>query len=111
MVAGSDDVLTVSDRAALALAPAFGIRLLDPPLPLPPYSLNLLCTRGSRRSRRTAGCGGLRPRRDPRPPPSPPRPPAPRAGGAAPPDGAALAFHALQLSISSISGAAQLRRP
>ncbi len=42
MVAESDDVLTVSDRAALVLAPVLGLRLLEPPLPLTPYTLNLL---------------------------------------------------------------------
>lgn len=42
MAAGSDDVLTVSDRAAVALAPTLGLRLLPPPLPLAPYALNLL---------------------------------------------------------------------
>ncbi|MFM2140824.1 MAG: hypothetical protein RLZZ25_1089 [Gemmatimonadota bacterium] len=42
MAARSDEVLTVSDRAALALAPTLGLRLLEPPLPLEPYPLNLL---------------------------------------------------------------------
>jgi DNA-binding transcriptional LysR family regulator len=42
MAASTDDVLTVSDRAALALAPTLGLRLLEPPLPLAAYSLNLL---------------------------------------------------------------------
>lgn len=42
MAAGSDAVLTVSDRAAHALAPQFGLRVLPPPLPLPPYALHLL---------------------------------------------------------------------
>jgi DNA-binding transcriptional LysR family regulator len=42
MVAGSDDVLTVSDRAAAALEDTLGLRLVDPPLPLAPYGLNLL---------------------------------------------------------------------
>ena len=42
MAATTDDVLTVSDRAALALAPTLGLRLVEPPLPLPAYSLNLL---------------------------------------------------------------------
>lgn len=42
MAATTDDVLTVSDRAALALAPTLGLRLLEPPLPLPSYALNLL---------------------------------------------------------------------
>jgi len=42
MAAQSDDILTVSDRAATALAPTLGLRLVEPPLPLPPYALNLL---------------------------------------------------------------------
>jgi DNA-binding transcriptional LysR family regulator len=42
MAASTDDVLTVSDRAALALAPTLGLRLVEPPLPLAAYSLNLL---------------------------------------------------------------------
>jgi len=40
--ATSDDVLTVSERAASALAPVLGLRLLEPPLPLAPYALHLL---------------------------------------------------------------------
>lgn len=42
MAAASDDVLTVSDRAAAALAPALGLRLVEPPLPLRSYGLHLL---------------------------------------------------------------------
>lgn len=42
MAAESDDVLTVSDRAAHALAPRLGLRVLDAPLRLEPYGLNLL---------------------------------------------------------------------
>ena len=42
LAAVTDDVLTVSDRAALALAPALGLRVIEPPLPLSSYSLNLL---------------------------------------------------------------------
>ncbi len=42
MAAESDDVLTVSDRAARALAGTLGLRLLEPPLPLDPYALHLL---------------------------------------------------------------------
>jgi DNA-binding transcriptional LysR family regulator len=42
LAAATDDVLTVSDRAALALAPTLGLRLVEPPLPLSSYSLNLL---------------------------------------------------------------------
>ena len=42
MAAATDYVLTVSDRAARALAPMLGLRLVSPPLPLSGYSLNLL---------------------------------------------------------------------
>jgi DNA-binding transcriptional LysR family regulator len=42
MAASTDYVLTVSDRAALALAPMLGLRVMEPPLPLATYSLNLL---------------------------------------------------------------------
>ena len=42
MAATTDYVLTVSDRAALALADTLPVRILEPPLPLAPYSLNLL---------------------------------------------------------------------
>lgn len=42
MAAESDDVVTVSDRAARALAGTLGLRLVEPPLPLAPYSLHLL---------------------------------------------------------------------
>jgi DNA-binding transcriptional LysR family regulator len=42
MAAQSDEILTVSARAAAALAPLLGLRLLEPPLPLSPYALNLL---------------------------------------------------------------------
>ncbi len=42
MAATSDDVLTVSDRAAAALAPVLGLRLVAPPLPLAAYALHLL---------------------------------------------------------------------
>ncbi|MBI5536494.1 MAG: LysR family transcriptional regulator [Deltaproteobacteria bacterium] len=42
MAAQSDDILTVSDRAAAALAPMLRLRLVEPPLPLSPYALNLL---------------------------------------------------------------------
>lgn len=41
-VAAGDHVLTVSERAAAALAPRLGLRLLEPPLPLPAYPLNLM---------------------------------------------------------------------
>jgi len=42
MAATTDYVLTVSDRSALALADTLPVRILEPPLPLAPYSLNLL---------------------------------------------------------------------
>lgn len=42
MASQSDDVLTASDRAAIALAPTLGLRLIEPPLPLRPYALSLL---------------------------------------------------------------------
>jgi len=42
LAAATDDILTVSDRAALALAPTLGLRIVEPPLPLSSYSLNLL---------------------------------------------------------------------
>ena len=42
LAATTDDVLTVSDRAALALAGTLGLRIVEPPLPLASYSLNLL---------------------------------------------------------------------
>lgn len=42
MAASTDYVLTVSDRAAVALADTLGLRVVEPPLPLSPYSLNLL---------------------------------------------------------------------
>jgi DNA-binding transcriptional LysR family regulator len=42
MASTSDAVLTVSDRAAAALAPTFGLRIVEPPLPLPSYALHLL---------------------------------------------------------------------
>lgn len=38
----TDCVATLSDRAAMALAPTLGLRLLEPPIPLEPYALNLL---------------------------------------------------------------------
>lgn len=38
----TDCVLTVSDRAAQAMAGTLDLRLLGPPLPLSPYALNLL---------------------------------------------------------------------
>jgi DNA-binding transcriptional LysR family regulator len=40
--AQSDSVLTVSDRAARALAPTLRLRVIEPPLPLSSYALNLL---------------------------------------------------------------------
>jgi DNA-binding transcriptional LysR family regulator len=42
VAATTDCVLTVSDRAARALAGTLGLRLLEPPLPLSPYALHLL---------------------------------------------------------------------
>lgn len=42
MAACTDYVLTLSDRAALALASTLGLRVVEPPLPLATYSLNLL---------------------------------------------------------------------
>jgi DNA-binding transcriptional LysR family regulator len=42
LAAATDYVLTVSDRAALALADTLGLRIVEPPLPLSSYSLNLL---------------------------------------------------------------------
>ncbi len=42
MVAESDAVVTVPERVARATASRLGLQLLDPPLPLQPYSLSLL---------------------------------------------------------------------
>jgi DNA-binding transcriptional LysR family regulator len=42
LVAETDYVLTVSERIATALAPRFGLRVLEPPFPLDPYALSLL---------------------------------------------------------------------
>jgi DNA-binding transcriptional LysR family regulator len=42
MAATTDYVLTVSDRAAMALAKTLHLRIVEPPLPLSPYALNLL---------------------------------------------------------------------
>lgn len=42
LAASTDYVLTVSNRAAAALAPTLDLRLLEPPLPLSPYALSLL---------------------------------------------------------------------
>lgn len=42
MAATTDYILTVSDRAAKALASTLGLRLIEPPLPLSDYSLHLL---------------------------------------------------------------------
>lgn len=42
MAAQSDDILTVSLRAAAELAPLLDLRLVEPPLALPPFALNLL---------------------------------------------------------------------
>jgi DNA-binding transcriptional LysR family regulator len=42
LAAAGEEVLTVSERAAAALAPTLGLRMVAPPLPLATYSLNLL---------------------------------------------------------------------
>jgi DNA-binding transcriptional LysR family regulator len=42
MAATTDCVLTVSDRAARAMAATLRLRVLEPPLPLSPYALHLL---------------------------------------------------------------------
>jgi len=42
MAATTDYVLTVSDRAAMALATSLRLRIMELPLPLSPYALNLL---------------------------------------------------------------------
>ncbi|HEU4405774.1 MAG TPA: LysR family transcriptional regulator [Polyangiaceae bacterium] len=42
LVAETDYVLTVSERLARGLGPRLGLRVLEPPLPLKPYALNLL---------------------------------------------------------------------
>lgn len=42
LVARSDHVLTVSRRLAEALAPSLGLRVLEPPIALPTYALQLL---------------------------------------------------------------------
>ncbi|MBX3269246.1 MAG: LysR family transcriptional regulator [Sandaracinaceae bacterium] len=42
MVAASDDVLTVSERIARALAPGLGLRIVEPPLPLAPFALSMV---------------------------------------------------------------------
>ncbi len=42
MTAGSDRVLTVSERIARRLGPQLGLRLLEPPLPLKPFALSLV---------------------------------------------------------------------
>lgn len=42
IAATTDCALTVSDRAAMALAATLRLRVLEPPLPLSPYALNLL---------------------------------------------------------------------
>jgi DNA-binding transcriptional LysR family regulator len=42
MVARSDAILTVSERIALQLGPALGLKVLKPPLPLEPYTLSLV---------------------------------------------------------------------
>lgn len=42
MTAGSDRVLTVSERIARQLGPALGLRVLEPPLPLEPFALSMV---------------------------------------------------------------------
>jgi len=42
LAATTDGILTVSDRAATAMAATLRLRILEPPLPLSPYTLNLL---------------------------------------------------------------------
>jgi DNA-binding transcriptional LysR family regulator len=42
LAAATDYILTVSDRAAMALAPTLHLRMVEPPLPLSSYSLNLM---------------------------------------------------------------------
>lgn len=42
MVARSDAVITVSERLVERFAPALGLRVLEPPLPLEPYTLSLV---------------------------------------------------------------------
>jgi DNA-binding transcriptional LysR family regulator len=42
MTAGSDRVLTVSERIARQLGPALGLRILEPPLPLEPFALAMV---------------------------------------------------------------------
>jgi DNA-binding transcriptional LysR family regulator len=42
LVAGTDYLLTISERMAKAMAPSLGLRLLEPPLPLRPYALSLV---------------------------------------------------------------------
>jgi DNA-binding transcriptional LysR family regulator len=42
LIAQSDDVLTVSESAARAVAGTLPITLLEPPVALPPYAVHLL---------------------------------------------------------------------
>ncbi|MBN1207272.1 MAG: hypothetical protein JXB05_20475, partial [Myxococcaceae bacterium] len=42
LVARTDYVLTISERLAQRLAPQLGLRILEPPLPLRPYALQLV---------------------------------------------------------------------
>lgn len=42
LVASSDRVLTVSERIARKLAPSLGLVVLDPPLPLAPFTLSMV---------------------------------------------------------------------
>jgi DNA-binding transcriptional LysR family regulator len=42
LIAETDYILTISERAARHMAPSMGLRLLDPPLELRPYALSLV---------------------------------------------------------------------
>ena len=41
LVTATDDVLTVSESAARAVEETLAIRVMEPPIPLPPYAVNL----------------------------------------------------------------------
>ncbi|MEC9396221.1 MAG: LysR family transcriptional regulator, partial [Myxococcota bacterium] len=42
LAASTDDVLTISERLAAQVAPTLGLRLLEPPLELEPYTISLV---------------------------------------------------------------------
>ncbi len=42
MTAGSDRILTISERLATLLGPRLGLKILDPPLPLEPFALSMV---------------------------------------------------------------------